>query len=72
MYISLETGNRIDFVGLRVVGDGNRRNQVGQGQMERDGEEMTEMGGGLGGQCGQPVQWKLPRTYESDSPGDSW
>ena len=54
-WISLGWGNRIEFVDRLVAGgNGNRKDQVGEGGTEREieyGERQLEMGGSGGGLC---------------------
>lgn len=43
---------------------GTGRIRLGEEIEERVLEEMTEIGRGIWGQCGNLVQWELPEVYE--------
>lgn len=44
---------------------------VGAGDGRREFRERQLELGSIGGQCGNPIQWKLPKIYENDLSEDS-
>lgn len=58
----MKRGNRIDLVG--GLGMGWDRNKLNQAKIRRNGERIIGEKSGMGalvGQCGNLVEWKLPK-----------